>query len=229
MPRHNMRLVLWYTCCILLSKELIYLAKNRDRIADYIDELADKTQQKWRMISVSKINRQYKNDTCWTEEIIQLLPFFYASSLRHRNLTEKQRRVIQMNKSCQKMIQLPSFFFFFPLLIEVPRTQPLGSPHNPVYCPGQALCQKGKRYLFFHLVTWKSGRGRWENRAPYKGTHHISTSIFCLAANEGRGLKTLWYLFCPSDFSVCFVGKRISDLTGNWGALSAAKGPSPQQ
>lgn len=61
---------------MLLSKELMYLAKNRDRIADYIDELVDKAQQKWRMVSVSKINRQYKNDTSWAEEIIQLLPFF---------------------------------------------------------------------------------------------------------------------------------------------------------
>lgn len=61
---------------MLLSKELMYLAKKRDRIADYIDELADKAQQKWRMVSVSKINRQYKNDTSWVEEIIQLLPFF---------------------------------------------------------------------------------------------------------------------------------------------------------
>lgn len=85
-------------------------AKNRDRAADYVDELADKAQQKWRMAWVSEINGQYKNDTSWTEEIIQLLPFFHAYSLRHCNLTEKQRRVIQMNKSCQKMIQFPFCF-----------------------------------------------------------------------------------------------------------------------
>lgn len=48
------------------------------------------------------------------------------------------------------------FFFFF--LTEVPRTQPLGSPHDPVYCPGQALCQNGKSYLFFHLVIENLGR-----------------------------------------------------------------------
>lgn len=92
---------------------IISLAKNRDRVADYVDELADKAQQKWRMAWVSEINGQYKNDTSWTEEIIQLLPFFHAYSVRHCNLTEKQRRVIQMNKACQKMIQLPLFFFFF--------------------------------------------------------------------------------------------------------------------
>lgn len=135
---------------------IMSLAKNRDRVADYVDELADKAQQKWRMAWVSETNGQYQKDTSWTEEIIQLLPFFHAYSLRRCNPTEKQRQVIQMNKSCQKMIQLPFLFFFpflfFPFLTEVPRTQPLGSPHDPVYCPGQALCQKGKSYLFFHLV-----------------------------------------------------------------------------
>lgn len=57
---------------------IMSLAKNRDRAADYVDELADKAQQKWRMAWVSEINGQYKNDTSWTEEIIQLLPFFHA-------------------------------------------------------------------------------------------------------------------------------------------------------
>lgn len=90
-------------------------AKNRDRLADYVDELADKAQQKWRMAWVSEINGQYKNDTSWTEEIIQLLPFFQAHSLRHCNLTEKQRRVIQINHA-RKWFSFPSFFsfFFFP-------------------------------------------------------------------------------------------------------------------
>lgn len=69
---------------------IMSLATNRDRAADYVDELADKTQQKWRMAWVSEINGQYKNDTSWTEEIIQHLPFFHAYSLRHCNLTEKQ-------------------------------------------------------------------------------------------------------------------------------------------
>lgn len=53
------------------------------------------------------------------------------------------------------MIQFPFFYFFlffFSFLTEVPKTQPFGSPHDPVHCPGQALCQKGKSYLFFHLV-----------------------------------------------------------------------------
>lgn len=134
MSCHNNTSVPGYAWWMLLSKELMYWAENGDRIADYIDELADEAQQKWRTVSVSKINRQYKNDTSWAEEIIQLLPFFHACSLRHCNVTEKQSRVIQTNKSCQKMIQLPSSFFilfFFPLLIEVPRTQPLGSPHDP--------------------------------------------------------------------------------------------------
>jgi len=135
-----------------------------------------------------------------------------------------------MNKSCQKMIQLPSFFFSSPLLIEVPRAQPLGSPHDPVYCPGQALRQKGKSYLFFHLVTWKSGRG-----SGGKAEHCTKTPVifpgqfFCSAANEGRGLKTLGYLFCPSNFSLCLVKSRISESTSNWDALSVAKPPSPQQ
>lgn len=116
-------------------------------------------------------------------------------------------------------------FFFFPLLIEVPKTQPLGSPHDPVLSwPG--TLSKRKKLSLLSSCNLKIWEGKWwESRALYKGTHHISRSIFCLAADERRGLKTLWYLFCPSNFSVCFVGRRISDPTGNWDALSAAKPP----
>lgn len=152
MPCHTNASVPGYAWLMLLSKELMYSAKNRDRIADYIDELVDKAQQKWRTASVSKINRQYKNDTSWAEEIIQLLPFFHACSLRHCNVTEKQSTVIQMNKSCQKMIQLPSsFFFFFPLLIEVPRSQPLGSPQDPCIVLARHSVQREKVISSFIL------------------------------------------------------------------------------
>lgn len=43
---------------------------------------------------------------------------------------------------------------------------------------------------------------------------YFQVSVFCLAASEGRGLKTPWYLFCPSNVSVCFVGRSISDPMG---------------